>query len=736
MGVQGRERRAPTDPPAGADLKQVLQNLRTGEIEVAEVPCPALLPGHLLVQTRASLISSGSERTLLTFGQSSWLNRARSQPDKVRRVVEKIRVDGLVPTLEAVFARLDEPLPLGYCNAGVVVETGAGVERFRPGDRVASNGPHAEMVSVPTNLCARVPDTVPDERAAFAVLGSIALHGTRLLEPTLGESVVVFGLGLVGLLAVQVLRAHGCRVLGIDPNPARRDRATVLGADSTQDLAPGGDPMAAASAFSSRRGVDGVLIAASAPGNEIIRQAARMCRKRGRIVLIGVVGLDLDRTDFYERELSFRVSCSYGPGRYDPEYESGGRDYPLAYVRWTEQRNLEAVLSLMADGRLDVGPLITTRVPHGEASRAYQSLTTDADALGIVLEYPRKPAPLQRVVQSSASVPRQEASGVSVGVIGAGDFASSILLPALRRSGVHLESIAARHGVSAARAGRTFGFRQVSSDHRVVLENPVVNTVFIVTRHDSHARLAIEALEAGKNVFVEKPLALDRDELQAVARVHASAGRQLVVGFNRRFSPHARALKRLLMARRTPATLIMTVNAGSLPPGHWLQDPRQGGGRLVGEAVHWIDLLLFLVDHPIVSVACARLGAGPPDPPGDSVTLTLAFADGSIGTIHYLTEGSRRFPKERLEIVFEGRILQLDNFRTLTGFGVPGFSRLRTWRQDKGHRAELAAFIDSVRRGGEPTIPFADLEHVTLASFAALESARMGSVVRLAPVHS
>jgi predicted dehydrogenase/threonine dehydrogenase-like Zn-dependent dehydrogenase len=713
-------------------LKQVLQDLRTGQIDVSDVPCPAALPGHILIQTRASLLSSGSERTILEFGQSSWLSRARSQPDKVRRVLEKIRSDGLLPTLEAVFARLDEPLPLGYCSAGVVVETGAGVEGFQPGDRVACNGPHAEMVAVPKNLCARVPAGVPDERAAFAVLGSIALHGTRLLEPTLGESVVVIGLGLVGLLAVQTLRAHGCRVMGIDPNPARRDLACALGAESAHAPPPEGEAIAAGRAFSSTRGVDAVLIAASAPGNEIIRDAARMCRKRGRIVLVGVVGLDLHRADFYEKELSFRVSCSYGPGRYDPDYEAGGRDYPLPYVRWTEQRNMETVLGMLADGRLDVGRLITTRVPHSEAARAYQTLTSDSGALGIVLQYPAQAPPLERIVRPATRPAETQEASITAGVIGAGDFARTVLLPILRRSGIRLEAIAARRGLTAAQAGRTFGFRQVASDHRAVLENPAVNTVFIVTRHDSHARLTIEALRAGKHVFVEKPLALNRPELEAVAAAQRTAGRHLAVGFNRRFSPHARALKALLAGRRMAAALIMTVNAGPLAADHWLLDPLQGGGRIVGEAVHWIDLLFFLVGHPITSVMSIPLGGGVAG--RDSMTVTLGFADGSVGTIHYLANGNRRFPKERLDVAFEGRLVQLDNFRTLTGYGVPGFSRMRTWRQDKGHRSELKTFLEGIIRGGDPAIPFEDLEHVTLASFAAVESAHGGAIVRLQPV--
>ena len=712
-------------------MKQVLQDLKSGRIEVTDVPCPAVPPGHVLIRTRASLISSGSERSIVEFAQSSWIARARAQPDKVKQVLDKIHADGLLPTLEAVFARLDEPLPLGYSNAGVVEEAGAGVEGIRRGDRVASNGPHAEMVCVPRNLCARIPDAVQDDEAAFTVLGSIALHGARLLEPTLGESVAVVGLGLVGLMAVQILRAHGCRVLGIDPDAARRERARALGAEAVHAPPPEGDPVAAGRTFSSERGIDAVLITASSPGNEIIRDAARMCRKRGRIVLVGVVGLELNRADFYEKELSFRVSCSYGPGRYDPGYEAGGRDYPQAYVRWTEQRNLEAVLAMMADGRLSVASLISTRVPQREAARAYETLTSDRRALGILLEYPAPSAAHDRVIALSTAPARLPGTEeVTVGVIGAGDFARAVLLPALRRTGARLDTIAALRGVSAAQAGRRFGFRQVTSDPRAVLENPAINTIFIVTRHDSHARLAVEALQAGKHVFVEKPLALNRVELDTVIRASEAAGRHLMVGFNRRFSPHVREIVRLMRARAGPAAFIMTVNAGALPAEHWLVDPRQGGGRIVGEAVHWIDLLIFLSGQRVTAVVSVPLGNGSA-PHREGTTLTLAFADGSTGTIHYLANGSRRFPKERLEVAFDGRVLQLDNYRSVTGFGVPGFSRLRTWRQDKGHRNEIEAFVKTIARGGAALIPLAELEHAALVSFGAVDSARSGDVVRL-----
>lgn len=716
-------------------MKQVFQNLRSGIIEMMDLPHPAVLPGHLLIQTRASLISAGTERMLVEFGQASLLAKARSQPEKVRRVLEKISTDGLLPTLETVFARLEEPLPLGYCNAGVVLEAGAAVEGFRTGDRVASNGPHAEIVSVPRNLCARIPDSVTDEEAAFTVLGAVALHGARLLNPTLGESVAVIGLGLVGLLAAQCLRAHGCRVIGIDPNAERQAIARTLGLEDVPDVSVT-DPVRRALAFSRDRGVDAVLITASSSGPEIIRQAARMARKRGRIVLVGVIGLELDRSEFYQKELTFQVSCSYGPGRYDSDYELRGHDYPLGYVRWTEQRNFEAVLDLLASRRLQAAPLISRRVPHAEAQEAYAALTSDPSALGLILQYPQTPAaartPPRPALPAPSLTPRRLAGGARprIGVIGAGAFARAVLLPALRRSGADVVAITSQGGASATTAARLFGIRSVAADARAILQDATIDTVFILTRHDSHARLAAEALHAGKHVFVEKPMVIASEELIAVGRAHRAAGRHMMVGYNRRFARHIKKMRELLRGRSGPASLVMTVNAGALPLEHWLHDPQEGGGRLLGEGVHWIDLFVSLVGRRVAQVVCTPAGGGGR---GDTFTLTLAFEDGSIGTLHYFANGSRSFPKERLEAFFDGQVLRLDNFRVLRGYGTRGFRRLRTWRQDKGHDALVAAFLRAVEDGGRPVVPFEELEHVARVAFAAVTSARTGAPVALAP---
>jgi predicted dehydrogenase/threonine dehydrogenase-like Zn-dependent dehydrogenase len=715
-------------------MKQILQHLRSGRIEVADIPAPGALAGHLLIRTRASLVSSGSERTIVEFARASLLAKARSEPERVRQVLDKIRTDGLMPTLEAVFSRLDEPMPLGYCNAGVVLDTGSGVEGMRPGDRVVSNGPHAEIVCVPKNLCAAIPDGVDDEAAAFTVLGAVALQGVRLLAPTLGESVAVVGLGLVGLIAVQLLRASGCRVLGIDPDPDRRALALSFGAEA---VAGGSDARAtghAALTLSRGRGMDAVLIAASAKGNEIVQLAASMCRKRGRVVLTGVVGLELDRRVFYEKELTFQVSCSYGPGRYDPRYEEDGEDYPVPYVRWTAQRNFEAFLDALRDRRVSVAPLVGRRAAIADAPSVYADLSSSArsGAPGIVLTYPWDGDATVVVVALKSALAAAAQGTVRAGVIGAGQFARGVLLPALRASGVDLVSIASQSGVAARHLGRKFGFQEITTDVPAMLAQPSINTVFILTRHDSHASLVAAALRAGKHVFVEKPLALTPDQLEEVLAAYRGAGdRHLLVGFNRGFAPLVLRMLEALRSRSGPASIVATINAGALPPAHWLHDPRVGGGRILGEACHWIDLMLQLVGAPAVSVDAHATGTRTDKGADPGTSLFLTFADGSLGVLHYLTSGHRSFPKERIEVFFDGRVLSLQNFLRLEGHGIPGLRRVRLWRQDKGHRAEVAQFVDRIRRGGEPLIPIERLDQVTRIGFAAVESVRTGRSISL-----
>lgn len=707
-------------------MKQILQNLRTGTTNLADIPCPSVTRGQVLIRTTATLVSVGTERTLVSFAQASLVSKARAQPDKLRQVLDKIRTDGLAPTLEAVFNRLDRPLPLGYCNVGVVLAVGEGVMGFAVGDRVASNGRHAEVVSVPKNLCARIPDGVTDEAATFTVIGSIGLEGIRLVQPTLGEAVVVTGLGLIGLITVQLLRAHGCRVLGVDYDPAKLAKARSMGADVV-NLTAGENPVAAAQVFSRGRGVDAVIITATTRSSEPVHQAARMCRKRGRIVLVGVAGLDLSRADFYEKELSFQVSCSYGPGRYDQSYEEQGVDYPVGFVRWTEQRNFEAVLDLLADGRVDPAPLISHRYPVTEAGAVYELVAGGGDALGILLTYQTTAAQadrtlLARSIALAPAIPGRPA----LGFIGAGNYATGVLIPAFKSAGARLLGVASNGGISGVHAGRKFGFEVATTDTASLIADAQVDAIVIATRHDSHAPLVVAALDAGKHVFVEKPLALTFDELDAIEAAHTRRPDRIVmVGFNRRFAPHVSRIRALMPDVSEPVAFVMTVNAGAVPPDHWTQDARQGGGRILGEACHFIDLLRFLAGAPISGHQSAGVGSSPGiRVASDRASITLRFANGSIGTILYLSNGHKSFPKERLEVFAGGRILQLDNFRRLNAFGWPGFSGARLWRQDKGHNACAATFMRALQQGGPAPIPFDELLEVGRVTVAVAEALR------------
>lgn len=719
-------------------MKQILQNIKTGRTELMDVPAPAAGRGQVLIRTSRSLVSVGTERMMVDFGKAGWLEKARQQPEKVNQVLDKIRTDGLLPTVEAVFNKLDEPMPVGYCNAGGVLEVGAGVTGLQPGDRVASNGPHAEMVCVPRNLCAKIPDGVTDEEATFTVLGSIALQGVRLVVPTLGERFMVFGLGLVGLLTIQLLRANGCRVLAVDISETRLRLAEAFGAE-TVDLGKGTDPVAAALSWTGGLGVDGALIAASAKGDDIVHQAAQACRKRGRIVLIGVVDLNLRRDDFYQKELTFQVSCSYGPGRYDEKYEQAGQDYPIGFVRWTEQRNFEAVLEAMRSEQIRVKELITHRIPLDDTALAYDRVLHDPEALGIVLEYPGSEKEEAAPISKSPSPQPSPAEGeggkeVKVGVIGAGNYARSTLLPALSRTMATLAAVADINGVAAAHAARKFKAGKAVSDHRQILNDPEIHAVFVLVGHHLHARFVCEVLETGKHVFVEKPLAITEEQLETVQEVYRNGCKStspiLMVGFNRRFSPHTAKIRELLAGRTEPLTMSMTVNAGFIPPEHWTQDPERGGGRIIGEGCHFIDLLSFLAGAPVATVSAQMVGGNGPVRE-DKMSMLLGFADGSVGTVHYFANGSKSYPKETLEIFGDGRVIRMENFRVTTGFGFKGFRSFRTWRQDKGHRAEIAAFVNAVAAGGPPLIPFDQIVNVTRASFAAVESAKTGKSISL-----
>jgi len=578
-------------------MKQILQDMANGGTTVTEAPVPQCSKGHLLISTTTSLISAGTERMLVGFGKASLIDKARQQPEKVKMVLEKVQTDGLLTTYDAVKSKLAQPLALGYCNVGIVHEVGVGIDGFQVGDRVVSNGPHADMVKVPKNLCAKIPDNVDDESASFAVVASIGLQGIRLAQPTIGESFVVTGAGLIGLLTIQMLRANGCRVLAIDFDQSKLELAKRFGAE-TCNPGKGEDPVAVGLAFSRGAGVDGVIITASTKVSDPVIQAARMSRKRGRIILVGVTGLELNRADFYEKELSFQVSCSYGPGRYDTEYEEKGNDYPLGFVRWTEQRNFVAVLDMMAAGTLNVEPLITQRFEFEDAPKAYDALTEDKSGLGLLLKYnsPVETRLEKRVVLRPISI---EPKNAVVGFIGAGNYASRILIPAFKKASSQLHTIVTSGGINGVIHGEKTGFAEASTDLDGLLNNKDINTVAIATRHNSHAYFVEKVLSAGKNVFVEKPLALTVEEIEKIETVYNqniqnNQYARVMVGFNRRFSPQVQKMKTLLDTVKEPKSFIMTMNAGAIPADHWTQDNAVGGGRIIGEACHFIDLMRFL----------------------------------------------------------------------------------------------------------------------------------------------
>ncbi len=708
-------------------MKQILQNLKTGVIEIANIPVPNKKHKQLLIKTQNTLISSGTERMLLEFGKAGLIKKAMKNPEKFQMVLNKIQTDGIQPTIETVFNKLNKPLPLGYCNVGNVVDLGEEIINFNIGDRVVSNGPHAEVVAVPINLCAKIPKSVSNEEASFTVLGAIALQGIRLLKPTLGESVVVTGLGLIGLITVQILRANGCRVLGLDFDKNKLKLAQQFGAEVV-NINEEKNPTKIAETFSRGRGVDGVIVTATTTSSKPIHQAALMCRKRGRIVLVGVSGLELSREDFYKKELTFQVSSSYGPGRYDQNYEDKGQDYPIGYVRWTEQRNLEAVLDMMALGSLNVKPLITHKFDIQEAKKAYALIEANKESLGILLTYqgielsPRSKKILfnenKSKIKDKMKISKfRKTNKINVSFIGSGNYASNTLIPAFKQTGVSLLSISSNSGVSSTYVGKKFKFKETSTDIDNLLNNSSNNAIVIATQHDSHARFILKAIKARKNVFVEKPLCINLNEQLEIEAEYSKLSKNglqplLMIGFNRRFAPQVKKIKSLLKNIAEPKSFIMTINSLEVSKESWIQDKTIGGGRIIGEVCHFIDLLRYLSGTQIESYNCLKMK----NTNSDTVTINLAFEDGSIGCIHYYTNGHRSFPKERLEIFSQGRIIQLDNFRKLKAYGWPGFNKMNLWRQDKGQKACVKAFVNSIQYGTNSPIPVEEIFEVSKIS--------------------
>lgn len=706
-------------------MLQIIQDIKKGDTILEEIPAPIVRGGHVLIKTHRSLVSLGTEKMLVEFGKGNLISKARQQPEKVKQVLDKIKTEGLMPTLQAVFNKLDEPLPLGYCNAGEIIGLGEGVSEFSIGDRVASNGHHAEIVCVPKNLVARIPDNVTYEEASFTVIGSIGLQGIRLVNPTMGETVVVIGLGLIGLITAELLLANGCEVIGFDFDHKKIAIANEKGIKAF--LANDSDVVKTVESITRGIGADAVIITASTKSNDVISQAAQMSRKKGRIVLVGVIGLDIQRADFFKKELSFQVSCSYGPGRYDEDYEQKGIDYPLGYVRWTEKRNFETVLNGISKKLLNVQPLITERVLLEDYLQIYNSM--GGNSIASILEYPVHSAIMDKTVSVKQYVSKP-ANGV-LGIVGAGNFTKMTVMPALKNAGVHYKYISSAGGLTAKALAKKYGFEFSTTDYKQILADPEVDLVMITTRHNLHAKMVEEALQAKKNVFVEKPLAIDENGLNLVIDAYNALTEPLSVsvGFNRRFSPFIQKAKKLIGETTTPINMSATMNAGFIPSDIWVQDMLVGGGRIIGEACHFIDLMVFLSGSKVQQVMMSALGTAPANNT-DNAIITLKFENGSQGVINYFSNGSKAYPKERIEVFAQGKTLIVDNFRKLTGYGFKGFSSYRS-SIDKGHKEQFLRLVKQVKTGGDPLITFDEIINTTRASFAALRSLQEGKWINI-----
>ena len=656
-------------------MKQIFQSLKSGNTTLEDCPVPSIQSGNVLIESTFSLVSLGTEKMLVEFGSASLISKARQQPEKVKQVLDKIKSDGILPTLEIIFRKLDEDIPLGYSNVGRIIEVGSEVTEFAVGDRVVSNGCHAEFVSIPKNLVSKIPDDVSDMDASFTVLGSIGLQGVRLLKPQLGEVIVVFGLGLIGLLTCQILKANGCKVIGIDVD---QNKCNLVKKFGVLTFNPSKDSLVS-SVLNATEGVgsDGVMICASSKSNNIISEAAKMSRKKGRIVLVGVVGLNINRSDFYEKELTFQVSCSYGPGRYDPNYEEHGIDYPLPFVRWTEKRNFETILHLLKTNKLVVQDLITDIFLLKDYQKIYNNLT-DKNNIASIIKYPQKKENIHYKKTISSQVYKYIPKEGAVGVIGAGSFVKSTVLPMLSKCKIGVKSIASLSGFKAAQIAKKYSIPNNTTNFNSIFNDSETNTVIVATRHDSHAGLVVDSLSSGMNTFVEKPLALTKKELTIIEKcINSNPLSLLHVGYNRRFSPHMQAIKKTLGNNHGPLNIVMTMNAGYIPKDHWVHDLKIGGGRIIGEACHLIDLGVFLSGSLVKSVCCSYFGEKM-DLRSDNVSIVLKHFNGSNSTINYFSNGSKKYSKERVEVYNQGRTWVNDNYRITRAYDVRNFKTLKT----------------------------------------------------------
>ena len=695
-------------------MKQVIQSLSDGTIELVDLPIPEVNKNQILIKTSCSLISAGTERMLLDFGNSNIIQKAKKHPDKVKEVINKMIIDGPIATLDAVNNKLEEPIPLGYSNVGEIIAKGDNVSCFKVGDRVVSNGPHAEYVLVNKNLCAKVPDDVFDEDAVFTVLASIGLQGIRLAEPTLGETFVVCGLGLIGLLTAQLLKANGCNVFGLDIDHKKIKIAKDLGIESFASES-NSESICWVNRITSNLGVDGVLITAATNSNNPLDIASQICRKRGRIILVGTSGLKINREYFYKKELTFKVSCSYGPGRYDPIYEKEGVDYPIGFVRWTEKRNFDAVLNILRNNKVYFKDLITNRFTILDAKKAYDQLNNDPKTIGILFTYESSPLKRNDTVQVNLDS-KSKSSTASVSVIGAGNYSKRIIVPYLSKTNANLETIFSRNGFDSTFIAKKYKFKESSTNVNKIWEDPRTNTVFVLTRHNSHAEFIIKSLKCGKNVFVEKPLCTTQEQLELISEAYMKSrypdgnGPILMAGFNRRFSKLTEILKKELSNIKSPKAFNYTCNAGYLDNNHWTNDDRIGGGRLIGEACHFLDLIMYLSESKIddVNIVYAKDDKKCPD----TFSLNVRFKNGSIGNINYFSNGNKKYPKEQLEVFAGGKIYQINNFLRLKAWGSSNLNTIRNFRQDKGQENCVKAFIHSVQNSSKSPISFDQLYEV------------------------
>lgn len=705
-------------------MKQIIQDLKKGDTIIENVPVPKVKSGTVLIKTTRSLVSLGTERMLVEFGKANILQKARLQPEKVQMVLQKIKNDGLFPTLESVFNKLGQPMPLGYCNVGEVIEVGKGVTEFLIGDRVISNGNHAEFVCVPKNLVAKIPINVTDEEAAFTVIGAIGLQGIRLLNPTFGETIVVIGLGLIGLITAELLKANGCKVIGFDHDQKKIKIAKEKGIIALSSKS-GTSQVKFVQSMTNGIGADGVIITASSKSNEIISQSAKMSRIKGKIVLVGVVGLDINRSDFYEKEISFQVSCSYGAGRYDTEYEQKGNDYPIGYVRWTEKRNFEAVLNAISEKSLNVMPLITERASLDNYQKIYSNLSNKS-SIASILEYPTD-IKKQNIIEL---FPRNyKGKKVVVGIIGAGNFTSSTLLPNLKKVNASIKSIASSSGLSSTILAKKYRISNTTTDYNQILNDPDINLVFITTKHNLHAEMVLDVIKSGKSVFVEKPLALNIHELNQIIKEYSKSNVNISVGFNRRFAPMSKKIKNAIGIDTGQINIVATMNAGFIPNDSWIHDMQVGGGRIIGEACHYIDLCIYLTGSKVSSVCMSSLGINPPKNT-DNASILLKHENGSNSVINYFSNGSKSYSKERIEIYNHERTLILDNWRKIKGYGFKNFKN-GSYSQDKGHFNQIKEVIDHQKIGGPPKMSFDELINVSKVSFAAIESLEKGKWIKI-----